>query len=239
MPHSDQLLLPFELPPILSSNRFSVGSSNQEAFTWIQRWPNWPQRCLVLYGPRGCGKTHLGHIWQNYVQGHWIQPSACDDRSPTEWVLEHPALALDDAHLFEDEVYFLHLYNAVQEYRGWLLLLAPTPPAHWKIDLPDLASRLKILPTIEILLPDDDLLQQVIQKLFKDLQITVEAVVLTFMVQHIERSFVEAQKFVQFLNQASLRLQKSITLSFVRDQWRIWTLQQVEKPDSSPVLLGF
>lgn len=229
MGYSDQLLLPLDLPPVLSSGPFCVGPSNQEAFSWIQRWPNWPQRCLVLYGPEGCGKTHLGHIWQQHVQGKWIDLDGCDQRSPTEWVLENPALVLDDAHLFQDEVYLFHLYNAVQEYRGWLLLLAPFPPAHWDIRLADLASRLKILPTIEILLPDDALLQGVIQKLFNDLQICVDQEVITFMVQHMERSFSGARNLVEFLNQASLRLRKSITLAFVREQWRIWNLQQMEE----------
>ncbi|MGL4426848.1 MAG: HdaA/DnaA family protein [Alphaproteobacteria bacterium] len=224
MRDATQLLLPLDLPPVLSSERFYTSPSNQEAFAWIQRWPNWPQRCLAVYGPPGCGKTHLGHVWQHHTQGYWVEETVCNAWTPTDLVLKHPALVIDNAHLFRDETYLFHLYNAIQENRGWLLLLAPQPPARWKIGLPDLHSRLKMLPVAQIFPPDDDLLHQVLQKLFADLQVEVEDEVLTFLIQHMERSFLSAQRLVDFLNQESLRLHRGLTRHFVREQWRKWLL---------------
>ena len=43
---------------------FLVAPSNAEAVAWLDRWPSWPAPALTLYGPDGCGKTHLGHVWR-------------------------------------------------------------------------------------------------------------------------------------------------------------------------------
>jgi chromosomal replication initiation ATPase DnaA len=224
MHDATQLLLPLDLPPVLSSERFYTSPSNQEAFAWIQRWPNWPQRCLAVYGPPGCGKTHLGHVWQQHVQGYGVDEGVCHAWTPTDLVLKHPALVMDNAQLFKNEPYLFHLCNGVQENRGWLLLLAPEPPARWTIRLPDLHSRLKMCPAAQIFPPDDALLRQVLQKLFADVQLEVEDEILTFLIQHMERSFLSAQQLVDFLNQESLRLRRSLTRPFVREQWQKWLL---------------
>ena len=43
---------------------FLPAPSNAAALAWIERWPDWPGPALALYGPAGCGKTHLASIWQ-------------------------------------------------------------------------------------------------------------------------------------------------------------------------------
>ena len=57
-----------------------------------------------------------------------------------------------------------HLYNLMRERRGHLLLVAELPPAHWRIALPDLASRLRAAPAVAVAPPDDELLGSIILK---------------------------------------------------------------------------
>ena len=53
--------------PALGRNNFIISSSNRDAITWIDSWPNWPgaSNSLNVYGPRSSGKSHLGAVWQS------------------------------------------------------------------------------------------------------------------------------------------------------------------------------
>ncbi|HKO06210.1 MAG TPA: DNA replication protein, partial [Alphaproteobacteria bacterium] len=45
---------------------FLVAPSNAEAVLWLDRWPAWPAPALTLYGPAGCGKSHLAQVWRKH-----------------------------------------------------------------------------------------------------------------------------------------------------------------------------
>ena len=40
-----------------------MATSNRDALAAIELWPNWASRMLMLVGPEGAGKSHLGAIW--------------------------------------------------------------------------------------------------------------------------------------------------------------------------------
>jgi len=68
--------IPLALPhqPALSREDFFVAPSNQDAVTWIDAWPQWPDgggrlAGLALYGPVGCGKSHLAQLWLQHCHG--------------------------------------------------------------------------------------------------------------------------------------------------------------------------
>ena len=169
-----QLTLPLELPPAFDTKDFVVSGSNEDAYHWLMRWPNWPNRLLAIYGDEGCGKTHLSHIWQANTKAQHLKGQDFDTTN-IETLFEAPSLfVLDDAHLIEKEEKLFHFYNHLIQSKGALLLLSRTPPARWKTKLPDLRSRLNTIPAVKIHSPDEALLLQVIQKLFNDAQIHVD-----------------------------------------------------------------
>ena len=139
---------------------FYVSASNQEAFSWVQRWPRWPYRCLALYGPAGCGKTHLGSVWAREINALRIPMEDCESKTPLEWVRESPrilsVLAPGSilAYPVKSFLFLLQLYNLIQEHKGSLLLLSCLPPARWEVPLSDLSSRLKSVMAIGISSPD-------------------------------------------------------------------------------------
>ena len=63
-----------------------------------------------------------------------------------------PGEALDERALF-------HLLNLTRQTGGHVLIASETDPAQWKVQLPDLASRLKALAVARLDPPDDALLQ--------------------------------------------------------------------------------
>src|ERR1700680_1377114 len=86
---------------------FLVSDCNREASEWIERWPDWTSRALVLFGPPGSGKTHLAHLWCERAGATLIDGAAVGDATPADVA----AVAIDDAERAAEEP-LLHLYNS-------------------------------------------------------------------------------------------------------------------------------
>jgi chromosomal replication initiation ATPase DnaA len=189
---------------------FLVSDSNREAFEWIERWPDWPARALVLHGPPGSGKTHLTHLWRERAGATLIAGTAIGGTAPSA-----AAMAIDDAERAPEEP-LLHLYNSALERGASLLLTMRAPPASLPIALPDLASRLRALHVAGIAPPDDALLGTVLVKHFADRQIRVRPGVIAYLVARIERSFAAAASVAARLDEAALSEARPISVKLAR-----------------------
>jgi chromosomal replication initiation ATPase DnaA len=212
---SEQLLFPFGHRPASDLEDFMPAPCNRDALAWLERWPGWPACALVLYGPAGCGKSHLARIWAKRAGALWIdQPLPAGGRPDAvrAFVLED-VLAADR---LADEVGLLQFYNWLVEERGHILLTARRPVAEWPIGLPDLASRLRAAPAVAIGPPDEALLGALLVKLFDDRQLVVAEDVIRYMLAHMERSFAAAHTLVEALDARSLEQHRAITIPLVR-----------------------
>ncbi|MBV9523958.1 MAG: DNA replication protein [Alphaproteobacteria bacterium] len=207
----------FEFPhrPAFGEVDFLVAPSNAEAVAWIDRWPRWPAPILILWGPAGCGKTHLAHVWRAR-SGAPAVPAAALTRAAVPSLLGAPALAVVDDADGAAEQPLLHLVNLIAEGRGQLLLTAAQPPARWTTRLADLRSRLVAAPLVAVQPPDDALIGAVLLKLFADRQLVVGEEVILFLLRHMERSFAAARRLVTALDQAALAAQRRITVPLAR-----------------------
>ncbi len=142
-----------------------VSQANAEAVALVDRWPDWPAPVVVLAGPFGAGKTHLGAIWREAAGALSVPASAIDAIAGD--IGGHPVLIDDVDSARIDEPALFHLINAVRGAGSQLLLTARRFPSAWGVALPDLASRLKAAATVEIHEPDDLLLAGVLTKLFR------------------------------------------------------------------------
>ncbi len=142
-----QLPLELALRPALGREDFLVAPSNQVAVAWIDRWPDWPGPALALYGPPGCGKTHLCQVWRAASGAVEIDAGRLARAEPPELLGAARACVLDDAEgllgaegASADAERLLHLFNSVVERGGQLLLAARAAPARWPRGLADLGS---------------------------------------------------------------------------------------------------
>ena len=110
----------------------------------------------------------------------------------------------------------LHFYNLIEEKKGYLILTALNSPKFWKINLPDLKSRILSSIIVKINKPNDELLSSVLVKLFLDKQILIDKKIIKFIVYRSERSFTNLQNIVNKIDKQSLITKKKINISFVK-----------------------
>ena len=216
-----QLALDLRHRAAMGREDFLVSPSNADAVAWIDRWPDWPAPALVLAGPPGCGKTHLGHVWRNRSGAAMFDLDARD-------ILDLPEgpvfVDAPDDH-GADEAMF-HLFNRAVAAGSHLLVATRTPPARWEGRLPDLRSRLSAAPNIRIHAPDETLIAAVMLKMFADQQMDVGAEVLTYIINRMDRSCEAARILVARLNNASLATRRGITIPLAREGF-----DRIEEPD--------
>jgi DnaA regulatory inactivator Hda len=213
------LLLPYR--PAFGREHFLVAPSNELAVAWIDRWPDWPGPGLALYGPPGCGKTHLCQVWRTASGAVEVDAAALARAEPPEVLGRARACVLDGADdalagAAERERRVLHLYNLLIERGGQLLVTGLEAPARWPTRLPDLRSRLAAISAVRLAPPDDALMEAVLVKLFADRQLRIGDKVVHFLTARMERSFEAARTLVAALDRASLADRRRITVPLAR-----------------------
>lgn len=217
MTGSRQLAFGFDHRPSLTGDDFLVTSANRDAVTWLDAWPNWPAPALIIYGPAGSGKSHLGAVFRARAQAVAIAPKMLGTSGFADLIANAKECLIDDADSIADPEALLHLYNAIAARGGHILMTARHAPSAWQVTLLDLRSRLLSAPAAALGRPDDELIKAVLGKLFSDRQVRVDVDVVEYLARRMERSLTEAQRLVTAIDQAALAEHRDVTVPFVRD----------------------
>jgi len=209
--------LAIDLPPRPAHGRadFLVSECNRAALERLDRWPDWPGRRLVLYGPVSSGKSHLARLWCAESGARYVSARDLASELPLADGALPPAMVVDDAEAASERA-LLHLCNSCAEAGTALLVVSRNAPAAWAIDLPDLASRLRAMPAVGIDMPDDALLAAVLVKHFADRQLRIAPSVIGYLVPRMERSFAMAASLAARLDELALAAARSIGFALAR-----------------------
>lgn len=215
--------LPFDLGTNNAYERedFFTSSSNAEALSWIDKWPEWgsPQ-VLVIIGSPASGKTHLSKIWQKETDAIEIDIKDIANNDYELLNISKPNIVIDDINKIagskDAEEALFHIYNIVKENQGSLLLTTDKPIKDCGFNLPDLNSRLRAAAATTILPPDEDLMTIMLTKIFSDKQLSVSPEVIKYITPRIERSFNAVRELAEKIDYKSLTDKKSITVPFVK-----------------------
>ncbi|MBE6452879.1 MAG: DNA replication protein [Alphaproteobacteria bacterium] len=227
-----QLALDFPHRPSLGREDFLITSCNQEAASLVEQWPNWAYFALCIYGPSGCGKTHLANVFAaNYANltHHpyripFIRAEQLNLDKIHQLAETSQCLVIEDLEKLKNEEALFHLYNMYRDEGGHILFTSQEAPARLTFHLPDLRSRLNIIPTAEIKAPDDDLLSALLVKLFMDRQITPSPEIIKYILSNMQRSFHYAGQLVQEIDNISLSRKRAISIPLIKEA--IFSLQK-------------
>lgn len=211
--------LAFDLAPEPHFGRddFLVSGSNETGSRLIESWPDWPASAVLLIGPPGSGKSHLGAIFAARAQATIVSATALADMDLVV-LAGRGAIVVEDAdQIGADEASLFHLINLVRELKASLLVTARAKPEAWGLHTADLVSRLRLCPSVELHAPDDALLEAVIVKMLFDRQLSLDAGIVSFIVMRIERSFEAARRLIEKLDREALARGVAITKSLVRE----------------------
>ena len=221
-----QLLFDLKKKKIYEKDDFLVSDSNKESYKLINRWPNWSSRKIIIFGDSGTGKTHLSRIWQKKTSAIILNLNKFKKIRFDNFFLKKNIFIIENISNFFDKIKkkdkddleknLLHFYNLIEEKKGYLILTALNSPKFWKINLPDLKSRILSSIIVKINKPNDELLSSVLVKLFLDKQILIDKKIIKFIVYRSERSFTNLQNIVNKIDKQSLITKKKINISFVK-----------------------
>jgi len=214
--------LAFALPHAESFTRddFLEGPANAAGLALIDSWPDWPNRIMLLVGPEGSGKSHLAAIWAEQSGARGISAHALT-ATAVPGALATGALVLEDLKSSDvDERALFHLLNLAREDGAFVLITARTPPTAFQIELRDLRSRLRALPTVSLLPPDDHLFRALIVKFCADRQLAIAETVVAYLTNRIERSYAAVRRVVELLDAEALRLGRPVTRALAAEVLR-------------------
>lgn len=214
--------IPLELAgdPSFSREDFLVSPSNAKAWALFENWPDWPDRTLALVGPSGSGKTHLATIWAARAGACVFRADAMDRRATACATQAGAALVEDADRVLGPEADLFHFLNRARSENLYVVFTARTGPDAWRLQTPDLVSRLRQAPVALIGEPDEALIRAVLVKLFVDRQLVVDVSVLEFVALRIERSLDAARHFVDALDREALARSRPVTRSMASEVLR-------------------
>lgn len=212
--------LAFALPHAENFSRddFLEGPANAAGLALIDRWPDWPNRVMFLVGPEGAGKSHLAAIW---AEQSGARSTSAHALTATEvpGALATGALVIEDlkANDVDDRALF-HLLNLAREDDAFVLMTARALPA--EVELRDLRSRLRAVPIVQLLPPDDHLFRALIVKFCADRQLAVDETVVSYLTTRLERSYAAVRQAVELLDTEALRLGRPVTRALAAELLR-------------------
>ena len=213
---SEQLFFNFPFKKNYLSQDFYVSENNYNAFKLIESWPNWTSRFVNIFGPKGCGKTHLINVLGNKMKGIIIKSSEIDEKILNSYKLNECLIIDNFENNIEERLFYSIINMAVQDNK-FLIVSSIKSIKKFQIKLKDLSSRFTSFIDIGIDLPADDLLRVILAKNFSDKQVEISTKNIEYILKNIDRSYEKVNLFTSTLDSLSLTKGQPINLKLIKN----------------------
>ena len=188
---------------------FYVNETNIDAYNSISNLNNIN---LFIHGPRKSGKSLLGYIWSNKF-------NAIQYTDNFEEIINHNKnILIDNLNSSFNQENLFHILNHSKNNNLRLLITSNYSIDEFNFNLKDLISRLKIFNYISINQPDDDMLLNILTKLFVDKQFIIKSkAIFEYILKRSNRSYVEMTNIVDKLDRLSLEKKRELTIPLIRE----------------------
>lgn len=201
-----QIALPIDARSPGEPARIVIGNANRPVVDALADPSTWPYRTAVLVGPPRSGKSLLA-----------------------EWFASHGDREVIDRAETMEETALFHRWNRAQQSGQPLLLISDADG--WQIELPDLRSRLGGSLQLAIGIPDDAMVQDLIEAHAEQRRLVLADGAASYLAPRVERSFVAIERLVAEIDRLSLERQVPATMSVWRD-----ALEVVQGPEQARLL---
>ena len=212
---SEQLIFNFPFKKNYLKQDFYVSENNFSAFKLIESWPNWPSRLVNIFGPAGCGKTHLINILKSKIQSLLILAKDVDAEILSQYKIKE-CLIIDDFNNNIKENILYSIINSAFQDNKYLIINSKVSLKKFKIKLDDLKSRFTSFFEIGINLPTDDMIRVILTKNFSDKQIEISEKNIEYILKNIERSYEKINSFSNSIDGLSLAKARPINLQLIK-----------------------
>ena len=212
---SEQLIFNFPFRKNYLKQDFYVSRNNFNAFKLIESWPKWPSRLVNIFGPKGCGKTHLINILQTKIQSLFVLSKNVSSDILVEYKTKE-CLIIDDYNNNIEEKTLYSIINQSYQDNKYLIISSPTSIKKFKTELVDLGSRFSSFVDVGIDLPTDDLLRVILTKHFSDKQIQISERNIEYILKNIERSYEKINNFSNSIDSLSLTKAQPVKLQLIK-----------------------
>ena len=211
-----QLVFKFPFKTKYYEQDYYVSSNNFSAYRLIESWPNWPDKWVNIFGPTGCGKTHLSNILKKKINSVEILNAENITDETISKFEKLNCLIIDNYEKNIDEKTFYSILNSSKQLDTYVVINSFLPIKDIKFDLKDLRSRAKSFMNLGIELPTDDLLTVIISKFFSEKQIELNPKISEYIIKNTERSYEKVFKCIKEIDDLSLSSGKSININLIK-----------------------
>ncbi len=212
---SEQLIFNFPFKKNYLQQDFYVSENNFSAFKLIESWPKWPSRLVNIFGPTGCGKTHLINILKSKIQSMFILAKDINAETLTQYKIKE-CLIIDDFDNNIKENILYSIINLAFQDNKYLIISSKVSLKKFEIKLDDLKSRFQSFVEIGINLPTDDMIRVILTKNFSDKQIQISEKNIEYILKNIERSYEKINSFSSSIDGLSLAKARPINLQLIK-----------------------
>ncbi len=207
----EQSFFNYDLSPNFSINDYFVGSSNIEAYKLLINTTNINN--LFLLGPPKSGKTHLAFIWQKKFN------AIIYNNTNINQILENKFnIVIDNIFINLKEEELFHIINHCSASNCKILVTSNIKLNEYNFRLKDLSSRLKTFINVNINLPDDELLVNLMTKLFHDKQIIVKnPEIFHYIIKRVDRSYEKIFYLIDKIDNLLMKKNKQLTIPIIKE----------------------
>ena len=204
-----QKIFNFDFNKKEKNSNFYTNSTNIEAYNGMLKLNS---KYIYLNGPNKSGKSYLANIWLQ-------KNKAIKFNDNFEYLINNTNnLLIDNLNKSFDEEKLFHILNHYKLNSLSILVTSNLDINEIKFNLNDLISRLKTFTFLKINQPDDDMLINLMTKLFIEKQFIINSYdIFQYILNQTNRSYENIINIVNKLDTLSLEKKRQLTIPLIKE----------------------
>jgi chromosomal replication initiation ATPase DnaA len=205
-------------PPEPDLDHILRSPANADAIDRLSAWQDWPTSWLAVVGPVQSGLSTLAGAFCEasgavLTDGGQVSAASPDEIDRLAW----QGAAVDDAETISDGLALMALLNRAEERGQPIVLFAKQPPVDLVLQPPDVMSRLRAMPVVEIGPPDDGLMRARLETAFRQRFIFLPDGVADILLSRLPRRYAEIERIADRVHRAMSDQRRGLSVALAKE----------------------